>query len=205
MEKKLITPALFCLLIGFIFACFFQSCKETKSMAETRPTLFAPVTIIKTFKPQVKQDTPKVKRRTDAEMQTYLSQQYKLNYNQFFAPEFNKMNNVISKLAVSNKTLADILTSVRRRAIMHSDSMQKQNSFYIKHAFLSDQAAIHYQEAALKAQKDYELKLQAQTNSNNNLAISFIIGFIILVGIVTGLSFRVRTLSKKVDKLLQYE
>lgn len=157
--------------------------------------LYVPLT-----KTVLKHDTVP-KKRNEAELQAYLTSQYKINYDHLFAPQFNKMNATIDKLADGNTALADIITAMRKRAIAHNDSTQKQMSYYIKQALASQAQSIKYQQESLLAKRDYDKDIRQQTKSNTTLAIICLISVVILAGLYAALWLRVNSIAKKIDKL----
>lgn len=193
MERKLILPVLFCFAIGITVSFVLQGCRENKSMAKSvEKTMYVPIikTVTNTI---IKHDTIRVKRKLNAD--STIQAAYKQNYDLFFAPDFQRMNNVINKQASAIYGFANIITSMRTRAIAHNDSMEIRNNRYI-------QQALRAQQEALQARKEYEKNVQDQIKSNNRVTIICLTGTIILFVFMVCLFLYCRSRFKQLDKLI---
>lgn len=186
-------------MFGLILSVIISCSAKHSAMVKPEAMVLAPYpTVTISHHISVKKDTIRIKMPINkAELDRYIKEAYKFNNEQFFAPQLNKMTLVISKQADAINGFQDIITSMRLRAIRHNDSLTSQSQYYIKQALKAQNDAITYQ-------KLYIEKTKKQTESNNILSACFIVGFILLAGLLAGLWFRVNALSKKADKILQY-
>lgn len=196
--KKYYIFGIVSLIIGLIMA-FLPGCKVNKAIASpfvSSVLYYIPDPIVTIS--HAKHDTIKLKIPVSTkERDAYLSQFYKQGFDKYFAPQFNKMNGIIANQAVAINGFQDIITRMRARAISHNDSLASQSQYYIKQALKAQNDAIRYQ-------KLYIDQTKLQIKSYDRLTVVFLLGSIIIFGIVIALWFRVNSLSKKFDKLISH-
>lgn len=123
-EKQMFRGVLKCLLFGFLFAVFAESCKPTHGLVLPRTTYM--VGVMPVF-----MDTNKKPKTLTPQQQAKLLEPYiKDNYNQYFVPQFNELKDVIQQQSSSIKTqsesikgLSETISNMRMRSIRRNDSM----------------------------------------------------------------------------------
>lgn len=152
---------------------------------------------------QVKQDTIPKHKMTPTELQAYLMPFYKANYDNFFAPEFNRMNKVINaqattlaSLALSNHQLTEVLTNMRLRSIKRIDSM---NAVHLVDKKEIDKWEQYY----FNIQKTQETRDKAQIDKLKDVTNILLVIGVIMILTILGLMFWQYVQWNRLNKLYQ--
>lgn len=101
------------------------------------------------------------KKMTPAELQAYLLPFYKANYDNFFAPEFRRMNialagqqSTINSLSTSNQMLATMMQEMRKRSIHRIDSSNNAYKELQKIYFDEQKKQVHTNAVQINNLKD---------------------------------------------------
>lgn len=158
--------------------------------------------------PIVKHDTivkPALPRKqlTSAQMQDYLRPFYQANFDQLFAPEFQRLGGIIEKQAISLKTMSEYMVETRRRA----DSIIKERNYYRQKDVKATEKELAYQKESLrlankliKMQREKSMENDSQIRINSIMAISCLIGVSFIAILFFGLQHKINKLSKKFDE-----
>lgn len=195
MKNQHIRNSIGFLLIGCVSAFGIESCK-VQTHAEL-PTRLAVMVIRAT-------DTPKVRPHTlsPKEQQKLLEPFIKDNYNQYFLPQFDKLNTTIERqsaaldaISKSNKQFAEIITSMRQRSIRRNDSMTN--------AFNEERKARLGIERVYSDEQKKQIQRNAiQIRNLNDIANVLLAAGVILVLCIFGLIIAVRILWRRVNALV---
>jgi len=194
-NSKVFIPGLFALMFGIIGALSIQACKPQKTLA--KPIYVYRPLIIN----QYKHDTIKVieKTMTPEQYRAIQKEFYESNYTHLFAPEFVRLESVISNQANSISLLTATLKTMRERSIRRTDSMQNVLNSERKEA-LSMQKIIDDRYRTTVTQNQKEI------NSFNHLTvwiefcICIIFSIIIIFGIILYWFWNeIKSLRKKIN------
>jgi hypothetical protein len=189
------------ILFGFVVACINESCKNSqlvmatpKSPTKLQNVIYKPLLINNYIHDTIKTVAPR-KVMTADQLQAYLLPFYRTNFDKLFAPEFTRLNGVITMQAKSIDKISSILTSTRKR----TDSIVRERNFY-KEAYIKNQRiAIDNQSALLKIQQDNFTKNDKQIKANTALAVGCLTSVLVIFIAFALLYRQVRIISNKFD------
>lgn len=165
-----------------------------------------------------KQDTPRTKdsrTMTPKQLEYFIAQQYQANYTKFFAPEFKRLNGVVDKQSTviqdqanSLRVQAGYLITYRKRM----DSIAHERNAYRDGQNKAQDSQVYWQKQAIASQKQLIKVITQQSKDNKNqvdantlLSICCLIGVVIIALLFLYLLYRIRSISKRVDGLLEHQ
>lgn len=181
----------------FLIMGILAACSPTLRLA-TPPSsvIYKEVPVVR-----LKHDTTVLVERhiTQEQYRKYLQDFYKTNFDKLLAPQFDKLNDIISKQASSIHEMSNTIVNMRIRSIRRNDSMQ-----YVINNERTE---------SLRLQREANRQQRIQVNQNaeqikklNNvtLLIEIAIGSIILVLGIIGmvlywLYFEIKRLKRKIN------
>jgi regulator of extracellular matrix RemA (YlzA/DUF370 family) len=181
------------------------ACSATRSgRRNAAKPVFAVMPVIRDTLPKTPLPAPR-KPLTPEQIQAYLRPIYRSNFDEFFAPEFQRLRGIIESQAKTTDAqskvimdLSDLISSTRTRAIRMNDSTRMIISAYQRENLLLRRAAVD--------------KDQQQTESNKkqiagtNRLVKFlmiamlIIVFLVITGYVLGY-FLYRSVKRKLKSI----
>jgi hypothetical protein len=192
MKKHIATIVLISLLLG---SCAVKS--HLATLADAAQPI--PTKIV------LKRDTVRLpattRKLTQKEAQDYLRKQYKLNYDELVSPDMKRLYAVIESQAKSLHDINQYMEVTRHR----TDSIVRERNYYRKQADNRDSA---YQNKVISLQR--ELIVQAknaqdsnrrQINFNTIVAVSCLVGVVIIAVSLLGLWYRVNKLYRNFNAL----